>query len=97
MSYDERGRQAVPVRKPHSLSLEARKQLTISGVEEVESFDEREIVMTTSCGSLIIRGEELSVSRLSVESGDVTVRGLVSALSYEEVAPSGSLWARLFH
>ncbi len=97
MSYEERGRPAAPARKPHTLAMEARRQLTLSGVEEVESFDENEIVMTTSCGSLVIRGEGLSISRLSVDAGDVTVQGLVSSLSYEEAAPSGSLWARLFH
>ena len=96
MSYEERGRPAAPARKPHTLAMEARRQLTLSGVEEVESFDENEIVMTTSCGSLVIRGEGLSISRLSVDAGDVTVSGRIDALSYEEPARSGRLWSRLF-
>ena len=97
MSDEEINRATAAVKKPHNIAMEGRKQLSVSGVEEVESFDEKEIVMLTSCGTLIIRGEDLSVSRLSVDSGDVNVQGTVISLGYEEVAPSGSLWARLFH
>ena len=64
----------------------------------MESFDEREIVMRTGAGELVISGEELSVSRLSVDSGDVSVQGLISELRYAEPASDGrGLWAKLFH
>ena len=95
MPYEEKPRQGA-AKKAHNLSMEGRSRLSVSGVEEVESFDEREIMMLTSCGSLIIRGEDLSISRLSVDVGDVNVEGTVTSLSYEEVAPGGSLWTRLF-
>ncbi len=94
MAYDER---KISAQKPHSLSLEERKSLTISGVERVDSFDEREIVMLTSGGSLIIRGSDMHMGKLDLVSGEATVTGLITELCYEEVAPSGSLWARLFH
>jgi len=71
--------------------------LTVSGVEEVESFDDHEVILVTNCGTLLIRGDELTISRLSVDTGDVSIQGLVVSLTYEEVAPSGSLWTRLFH
>ena len=67
MSYDEKTRQ-TSAKKAHSMSMEGRSRLSVSGVEEVESFDEREIVMITGCGSMIIRGEELSISRLSLRT-----------------------------
>ena len=94
MAYDER---KISAQKPHSLSLEERKSLAISGVERVDSFDEREIVMLTSGGSLIIRGSDMHMGKLDLVSGEATVTGLITELCYEEVAPSGSLWARLFH
>ena len=98
MSYEEKSRgTAAAVKKQHNVAMEGRGNLTLSGVEEVESFDEKEIVMTTSCGALIVRGENLSISRLSVDAGDVNVQGTIISLHYEEVAPSGSLWTRLFH
>jgi len=94
MAYDER---KITAQKPHSISLEDRKCLSISGVERVDSFDEREIIMLTSGGSLIIRGNDMHMGKLDLVSGEATVTGLISELCYEEVAPSGSLWAKLFH
>ena len=102
MAYEEalkkpnRPAAAVTV-KPHLLTLDARSKLGISGVEEVESFDEQEIVMRTAAGGLVVTGEGLSVSRLSVDSGDVSVSGRIDALRYEDPAEERrSLWAKLF-
>ena len=83
--------------KPHLLTLDARSKLNISGVEEVESFDEQEIVMRTVTGGLVVTGEGLSVSRLSVENGDVNVNGRIDALRYENPSEERrSLWSKLF-
>ena len=100
MSYDENFKNArqQTVKRPHNISMEYRKKLAVSGVEDVESFDEREIVMRTAGGTLVISGEDLSVSRLSVETGDVSVHGLIASLCYEDTAAEGrGLWAKLFH
>ncbi len=94
MAYEER---RVTQPKPHSISLEDRKNLSVSGVERVDSFDEREIVMLTQGGNLIIRGSDMHMGKLDLASGEATVTGLISELCYEEVAHTGSLWARLFH
>ena len=94
MAYENR---SANIQKPHLLSLDNRKSLNISGVERVDSFDESEVVMVTAGGTLIIKGSGLHMGRLDLDSGEATVEGLVSELCYEEVAPSGSLWARLFH
>lgn len=68
----------------HHLILEDRESLTVSGVEEVESFDENTIVMETSQGLLIVRGEGLHIEKLSLDGGDLKVEGMVESLSYEE-------------
>ena len=100
MAYEDRSKNAAAarqeVRRPHSLSLEERKKLSVSGVTDVESFDENEIVMETGGGCLVIRGEDLSISKLSVDNGDVNVQGLITELHYEESTPRQSLWERLF-
>ena len=97
MKQNSAARQVLP-KKAHNLAMEDRRRLSVSGVEDVESFDEREIVMRTSGGGLVIVGEGLSISRLSVDAGDVNVSGLISELRYEEEsARRGGLWARLFH
>lgn len=83
--------------KQHDLSLESRRRLAVSGVEEVESFDEREVVMRCGGALLVVGGEELSVSQLSVEKGDVTVTGRIDSLVYEEAAAKRSgLFGRVF-
>ena len=85
------------VQRPHSLLMDERKKLTLSGVEDVDSFDDSRIIMRTVCGELVVKGSELQIERLSLETGDVGITGLIYSLSYEEVAPSGSLWTKLFH
>ena len=78
MGYEELGHVS------HHLILEDRENLTVSGVEEVESFDENTIVMETAQGVLIVRGEGLHIEKLSLDGGDLKVEGMVESLSYEE-------------
>jgi len=83
--------------RPHELTLSGRRKLTVSGVDDVERFDEQEIVMRCGGTLLVVGGEGLSVSRLSVESGDVAIAGRVSSLIYEEApAGRGGFWGRMF-
>ena len=99
MAYGEAERAAAPTqqKKPNNLTLEGRRKLTVTGVEEVERFDETEIALRTGEGRLVIAGEGLHVSRLSVDSGDVNVTGRIGELRYEEAAPErGSFWTRLW-
>lgn len=65
-------------------------------MEGVESFDEATIVLTTSEGSLIVRGEGLHIEKLSLDGGDLLVEGTVESLTYEEEEPHQSLFGRLF-
>lgn len=92
MAYEENARPAMA----HNIILEGRAKLSVSGVEDVDSFDEAEIVMRTVQGNLTVRGTELHVEKLSLDIGELTVTGTVSQLDYAEVAPSSSLWTRLF-
>lgn len=81
----------------HHIILEGREQLTVSGVEEVESFDENSIVMDTIKGVLIVRGENLHIEKLSLDGGDLKVEGSIDSLTYEERRNAqGCLFARLF-
>lgn len=95
MSYEEdRARPALG----HRVLLEERGQLVISGVEEVESFDENTIVMYTSRGTLVVRGEGLHIEKLSLDGGDLRVEGEIDSLSYEDDhrERGGGLLSRLF-
>ena len=81
----------------HHIILEEREQLSISGVEEVESFDENTILLTTAQGALEIQGEGLHIEKLSLDGGDLRVEGRVDALIYtSEGRERGGLLSRLF-
>lgn len=81
----------------HNVIIEGRERLSISGVEDVESFDEESIVIYTSKGTLIVHGDGMRIEKLSVDAGELTVEGSIRALQYEdEVRRSGGFWQRLF-
>ena len=82
-------------RFPHKLTLNERKNLTMTGVTEVISFEESEVVLRTSLGLLTVQGQELKLKTLSLEGGQVAVDGEVSALVYEQPR-EGGLWQRLW-
>ena len=79
---------------PHKLQLNERRQLTMTGVTEVVSFDDTLVVLQTSLGILTVQGQELQLKTLSLEGGQVAVDGHISSLSYEEPR-QGGLWRRL--
>ncbi len=68
----------------HHILLEERSSLTVSGVADVERFDEGEIVMSTSKGTLVVSGSNLHIEKLSLSGGDLKVEGEIDALTYEE-------------
>ena len=80
---------------PHKLTLNERKNLPMTGVSEVVSFDENTIQLRTGLGLLTVQGQELKLKTLSPDGGQVAVEGQVSALVYEQ-SREGSLWQRLW-
>ena len=82
-------------RFPHKLTLNERKQLTMSGVTEVVSFEETSVVLQTGLGTLVVQGQGLKLKTLTPEGGQVAVDGDISALIYEEPR-EGGLWQRLW-
>lgn len=81
---------------PHKLTLNERRQLSMTGVSEVVSFDENAIILRTELGMLTIQGQNLQLKTLSLEGGQVAVDGTVSALNYEDPRQSGGWVRRLF-
>ena len=81
---------------PHRLNLDQRNHLTVSGVDEVESFDESAIRMTTKGGDLLVRGRGLHIEKLSLDGGDLLVDGTIDALIYQEPEEAASFLSRLF-
>ncbi|CAG9366621.1 sporulation protein YabP [Clostridium perfringens] len=65
-----------------SLSLENRKILSITGVNEVINFDEEKISLKTDLGPLLIKGSELKMNKLDVQNGEVIIGGFISNIDY---------------
>ena len=87
-------------KRQHKLSLNNRKDCTISGVSDVLSFDVNEILLETEQGMLMIRGSGLHVNHLTLEKGEVQIDGKVDSLTYSEHGLSSgsenSFFAKLF-
>lgn len=82
---------------PHQLVLNDRKRLDLTGVADVDSFDDRTVVARTALGELTVRGQALSVCRLSIDSGDLSIEGTIDSLEYTTVEPhKGGLFRRMF-
>ena len=81
----------------HKLTMDGRSRLQITGVTEVESFDEAMVVLHTTRGILVVRGTGLHLQMLSLDGGQVHVDGTVNGLQYEE-DPGGrsGFFTRLF-
>lgn len=82
---------------PHHVVIEERKSLTVSGVEDVERFDETTIVLSTSKGAMVVTGENLHIEKLSLDGGDLKVEGDIDSVSYEDdgVGSRGGFLSRL--
>ena len=82
------------IQLPHELSLKERRELTMTGVTEVVSFEENLVVLRTGLGMLNIHGRDLKLKNLSLDGGQVAVEGQIAAMIYEEPRQRG--WRGLF-
>ena len=67
-----------------NLILENREKLTISGVLDVLSFDDQIVILETELGMLTIKGEDLRINKLSIDTQNVIIEGSIMSLSYSE-------------
>lgn len=84
----------------HKVAMTNRRNCTVNGVNDVLSFDIHEILLETEQGMLMIKGNDLHVSRLTLEKGEVDIDGKIDSFTYSDVAGAGhkneSLLSRLF-
>lgn len=64
--------------------LENREKLTISGVLDVLSFDDQIVIVQTHLGLLTVKGEDLRISKLNIDSEEVIVDGTIGSMSYSD-------------
>lgn len=66
----------------HCVSLENRKKTVITGVQDIHSFNENEVLLLSEAGKILLKGEQLHVRNLNLEKGEAEVEGRVDSLSY---------------
>ncbi|WP_078393340.1 sporulation protein YabP [Shouchella patagoniensis] len=83
----------------HDITLRGRKQLDITGVKQVDSFDNEEFLLETVMGYLAVRGQNLHMKNLNVEEGNVSIEGKIHDLIYldeNQQGKSKGLFGKLF-
>lgn len=68
----------------HGISMENRQKLSITGVEDVAAFSEDIVTLITNMGTLTVRGNELRINKLNVESGELMVEGNIDKCEYSD-------------
>ena len=87
---------AAPEQRPHNITLNDRRRLSITGVEDVDCFNEQVVVLQTPLGTLTVTGAGLNMNQLSLEDGRVSLEGEVDALEYTGGRKKGGVLGRLF-
>ena len=85
--------------RKHSITMEERNKVVIVGVIDVFSFDEIQVEIETIQGMLLIQGEGLHITRLSLDKGDLALEGLINSVAYHDdhiSKPGGSFLGKLF-
>lgn len=81
----------------HSVQMDERRKLTVTGVTDMGGFDEETVTAYTQCGMLSVKGSGLKVNRISVETGELLVEGEITALVYSDSRQSGGgFFSRMF-
>jgi sporulation protein YabP len=90
MAYEEK------VKSNHSVVIEGRRKLAMTGVEDIASFDENTVEAYTSMGLLTVKGSDLRINKLSVDTAELEVEGDIYSIEYSEEAQSGGFFKNLF-
>ena len=84
----------------HSIQLLERKNLVISGVKKIDNFDNKQFIIETIQGFMIVKGEGLELLKLDTILGNVSIKGMVNSISYAEDSSKkekeDSIFSRLF-
>ena len=82
-----------------NLVLENRNKLSISGVKDVLSFDDQVVILETELGLLTVKGADLKINKLSIDTQEVIIEGEINNLGYSDHSKKdadGSLFSKIF-
>ncbi len=70
--------------KVQNIILENRERLTVSGVIDVESFNDESVIVDTELGILVVRGEDLHINKLNLDNSELIIEGDIDSCEYNE-------------
>lgn len=81
-----------------NIILENREKLNVTGVNDVLSFDDQVVIIETELGLLTVKGENLKINKLNIDTSEVIVEGRIDNLSYSQnqAKSEGGIWGKLF-
>lgn len=68
----------------HNITINERKNIMITGVKKIESFDNEEFLLETTMGNIIIKGSDLEIIKLDTYQGSVSIKGVIVSLNYSD-------------
>ncbi|MCI9126340.1 MAG: sporulation protein YabP [Eubacterium sp.] len=77
------------IAKTHKLALDNRKQMSLTGIKDVVAFDLNQVLLESTLGMIHIKGNDLKVTKLSIEKGEVNVGGNIDSIVYSDVKAYG--------
>jgi sporulation protein YabP len=84
---------------PHKVVIDGRAKIVITAVEDVDSFNENEVIMLTNHGFITVTGEDLHISKLSLDDGQLVISGTIQSVDYadhEEQRTKRGLFGKAF-
>ncbi len=84
----------------HTININQRKNISITGVKKIDNFDESEFLLETNMGYLMIKGSNLEIIKLDTYQGDVSIKGKIDSMNYTESSrkqeKQESIFSKLF-
>ena len=81
----------------HNITINERKNIIISGVKKIDSFDDEEFLLETTMGNIIIKGKELEIIKLDTYQGSVSIKGVINSLIYSDATKNEEgVFSKLF-
>ena len=82
--------------RSHSVHMDDRRLMSVSGVKDVDSFNEQFVQLLTEAGELRIEGADLHITKFNLDEGQVMLEGEITALEYSDGEERGSFFGRMF-
>lgn len=81
----------------HNVIMEDRRTLSLTGITDIDSFDEQLVAVFTDTGELLVRGSGLHINKIDVEAGELSLEGEIYSLEYtSNISQKSNLWSRIF-